>query len=86
MNNRDHAQWHAGIGPALAFAKANFVPFQEEFFTEIKRLMGCLVYAGRPLDSTPYRDLASDRLLQEVASDFIKAACGTLGQVRPLQA
>ena len=74
----------AGITAALAFAKGNFRPFQEEFFAEIKRLMGCLVYAGKPLDATPYRDLASDKLLQEVAAEFIKAACGTLGQVGAL--
>lgn len=73
----------AGITAALAFAKGNFVPFQEDFFSEIKRLMGCMLYAGRPLDDTPYRDLASANLLVEAASDFVKAACGTLGQVCP---
>lgn len=72
-----------GITAALAFAKGNFAPFQQDFFADIKRLMGCLVYSGRPLAGTPYRDLASERLLQEAASDFVKAACGTLGQVTP---
>lgn len=49
---------------------------------EVKQLMGAILFVGRSLQDTPYAALASPTLLEEVASDFVREACGLLAQVR----
>ena len=48
---------------------------------EIQRLMGCIVYAGKPAEETPYADLLSPCQWQQVAMDFTRQACNLMGQV-----
>ena len=72
----------AGAPAALAYARAHFAPFQQACMPEIKQLLGCLLFAHRPLAATPYTRLAPAALLQDVLRDFVREACGLLAQVR----
>lgn len=76
----------AGTQEALAYARQFFPAFRDTFMPEVKQLMGTMLFHGRPLQGTPYHVLSSPCLLDEVATDFVRAACGILAQVSPLYA
>lgn len=48
----------AGRGAALAYAKQHFQRYQARFMRDIQRLMGCLLYYGKPLAHSEYRWVA----------------------------
>jgi hypothetical protein len=56
-------------------------PDQEQHIRDIQRLMGCMVYADRPPEATPYADLLSPCQWDEVAAEFTRQACNLMGQV-----
>jgi CTLH/CRA C-terminal to LisH motif domain len=72
----------AGAGAALAYVRQHFAPFQEAFMPEIKQLMGCMLFPGRPLEETPYRALVAAALRDDATADLVREACGTLAQAR----
>jgi hypothetical protein len=74
--------WSTGVAAALQYAQEHFEQFQCDSMPAIKQLMGRLLYSHRDLHETPYKHLEKARLLDEVAVDFTRAACSTLGQVR----
>ena len=47
--------------------------------TEIKRLMGCFLFAHKGLENSPYADLLNPWHWTEVADMFAKDACKLLG-------
>jgi hypothetical protein len=52
---------------------------------DIQRLMGCLLFADRPPQDTPYGDLLdSPTRWGEVAQEFMRQACSLMGRVRVL--
>lgn len=57
---------------ALAYARQHFGRFQQRFMPSIQRLMGCLVYFGKPLAETKYRDLLSPTAWEDISVDFMK--------------
>jgi len=63
---------------ALAYAKVlgQFVP---KHTMEIKRLMGCFLFAHRGLENSPYSDLLDPWHWTEVADMFARDACKLLG-------
>eukprot|EP00877_Chromochloris_zofingiensis_P001811 jgi/Chrzof1/11630/Cz06g02260.t1 len=69
-----------GQSTALAYAKAQFPAFQAKHMKGIQRLMGCMVFAGRPPAQTPYADLLSPCQWDDVAQEFTKQACSLMGQ------
>jgi hypothetical protein len=71
----------AGTVEALKYARMHFNAFQDTFMPEIKQLMCCLLFSNRAFADTPYKNLENERLLSDVTADFIKEACGLLGQV-----
>ena len=79
-------QWitHSGVTEALNFAQVHMQQFHGGFMPQIKQLMGRLLYSHRALGDTPYGHLDEQALLEEVATDFTKATCRILGQVRLL--
>ncbi|KAK4346719.1 hypothetical protein RND71_033058 [Anisodus tanguticus] len=68
-----------GRDGALSYARTFFPPFATKYLTEIRRLMTCILWAGK-LDSSPYSDLLSpvhwDKLAEELARQF----CNLMGQ------
>ena len=48
-------------------------------YIEIKRLMGCFLFARRGLENSPYADLLDPWHWTEVADMFAKDACKMLG-------
>ena len=49
------------------------------FRAEIKRLMGCFLFAHRGLENSPYSDLLDPWHWTEVADMFARDACKLLG-------
>jgi E3 ubiquitin-protein transferase RMND5 len=47
-----------GRAPAVLYAQKHLAPFAATHMTDIKRLMGCLLFAGN-LEKSPYTDLVS---------------------------
>lgn len=72
----------AGVSAALAYARTHFGQFQHGHMKEIQQLMCCLVFSQKPLHESPYHHLLSTSALQDVIQDFVREACGMLGQVR----
>eukprot|EP00879_Flechtneria_rotunda_P020971 GHRR01022082.1.p1 GENE.GHRR01022082.1~~GHRR01022082.1.p1 ORF type:complete len:278 (+),score=107.40 GHRR01022082.1:190-1023(+) len=60
----------AGQTAALQYAQQHFAPFKARHMREIQRLMGCLLYADRDPEDTPYADLLSPTRWDEVAKEF----------------
>ncbi|KAL3680446.1 hypothetical protein R1sor_023402 [Riccia sorocarpa] len=71
---------------ALHYARSCFAPLASNHMTEIQRLMGCLLWAGR-LHSSPYADMLADTQWDNVATEFTRECCSLLGQAyeSPLQ-
>lgn len=71
------------VPTALAYAKANFLPFYHRYDTEIKRLMNCIIYLPiARLQVSPYADLASPALHLDLEPMFAKEYCASLGMSR----
>ena len=66
---------------ALAYLDTNLKPFYHKYTAEIVRLAGCTVYAQRMRES-PYADLASSDLHEELEPMFSKEYCTRLGMGR----
>ncbi|MEW5297956.1 MAG: hypothetical protein WDW36_001130 [Sanguina aurantia] len=85
-----HTLRHLGHGPALAYSRSHFGPFQHRHMGEIQRLMGCLLFSRRlaagaadgvTVGAGPYADLlAAPTLWEQAAQGFWQTACGLLGQ------
>lgn len=69
-----------GRGAALSYAKQHFQRYQGRFMSAIQRLMGCMLYYGKPLADSEYKDLLSPAAWDEVAADFTRQACSLMGQ------
>lgn len=69
-----------GAAGALRYAKAYFGRFSYSNTQDIQRLMGCLLFPGR-LRQSPYKDMLSNDMWNEVANEFVRQCCGLLGQV-----
>jgi hypothetical protein len=63
---------------ALAYAKI-LGQFAPKHIFEIKRLMGCFLFAHRGLEQSPYADLLDPWHWTEVADMFARDACKLLG-------
>jgi hypothetical protein len=70
-----------GTAEALEYARTHFAVFQDTFMPEIKQLMCCLLFSSRAITDTPYRSLETKQLHADVTAEFVKEACGLLGQV-----
>ena len=66
---------------ALLYAKTHFAPFYTWHAAEINRLMSCIIYVSR-LELSPYADLASPALHQDLEAMFAKEFCANLGMSR----
>jgi hypothetical protein len=81
-----HVLHNVGRAEALQYARASFGPFASCHITDIQRLMGCLLWAGR-LEASPYSDLLAPSHWDAVALEFTRECCNLLGQAyeSPLQ-
>jgi hypothetical protein len=81
-----HVLHNVGRAEALQYARASFGPFASCHITDIQRLMGCLLWAGR-LEASPYLDLLAPSHWDAVALEFTRECCNLLGQAyeSPLQ-
>lgn len=70
----------AGQGAALAYARQHFGAFKGRHLQDIQRLMGCLLFADRPAEETPYADLLSPARWAELAQEFARQACSLMGR------
>jgi hypothetical protein len=70
----------------LQYARASFGPFASCHISDIQRLMGCLLWAGR-LEVSPYSDLLAPSHWDTVTLEFTRECCNLLGQAyeSPLQ-
>mmetsp|Transcript_2254 Transcript_2254/g.5059 ORF Transcript_2254/g.5059 Transcript_2254/m.5059 type:complete len:392 (+) Transcript_2254:89-1264(+) len=71
---------HQGQQSALMYSKKHFQRFQKRHMRHIQRLMGCMLYYGKPLGECMYGDLLRPSAWEEVAQEFAKQACSLLGQ------
>lgn len=55
---------------------------QGRHLQDIQRLMGCLLFADRPPEETPYADLLCPARWGELAQEFARQACSLMGRVR----
>jgi hypothetical protein len=69
-----------GAPAALAYARAHLAPFHAAFPRETQRLMGALLFAGRP--PGPYADLLDDARWAEAGHELSRLACRLMGQAR----
>ncbi|KAK7693618.1 hypothetical protein QCA50_003187 [Cerrena zonata] len=65
---------------AIAYGKAKFPPFYDDYGAEINRLITCVIYFR--LQESPYADLASPSLHFELEPMFAKEFCACLGMSR----
>jgi hypothetical protein len=81
-----HVLHNIGRTAALQYARASFGPFASCHISDIQRLMGCLLWAGR-LEVSPYSDLLAPSHWDTVALEFTRECCNLLGQAyeSPLQ-
>ncbi|KAL2623901.1 hypothetical protein R1flu_008146 [Riccia fluitans] len=68
-----------GRSAALQYARSAFAPFANNHMTEIQRLMGCLLWAGR-LQSSPYADMLASTHWDTVVTEFTRECCSRLEQ------
>ncbi len=59
----------------ISYCSGKFIPSP----TDIKRLMGCFLFANRGLELSPYSDLLDPWHWTEVADIFARDACKLLG-------
>lgn len=64
---------------ALKYARTHFYPFAGNHMTEIQKLMGSLLWAGK-LEHSPYAQLLSPSNWDIVAEEFARQFCNILGQ------
>ncbi|GLT44209.1 hypothetical protein SLA2020_181200 [Shorea laevis] len=64
---------------ALKYARTHFVPFAGNHMTEIQKLMGCLLWAGR-LEQSPYAQLLSPTNWDIAAEELNRQFCNLLEQ------
>ncbi|KAG1666178.1 hypothetical protein FOA52_012025 [Chlamydomonas sp. UWO 241] len=69
-----------GRNAALAYGKRHFGRYQARYMRDIQRLMGCLVYYGRPLAARQYGDLLSPDAWDDAEAEFTRQACSLMGQ------
>lgn len=69
-----------GQEEALRYARGTFQNFTKNHMKEIEQLMGLLVFNKHPKDRSPYTS-AQGSQWEEVAAEFMKQACGLMGQV-----
>lgn len=74
-----HLLHTSGRSAALKYARGYFEIFAGQHMTDIQRLMGCLLWAGR-LESSPYSDLLAASHWDAVAVEFTRECCNLLGQ------
>eukprot|EP00246_Nothoceros_aenigmaticus_P000551 TRINITY_DN10822_c0_g1_i2.p1 TRINITY_DN10822_c0_g1~~TRINITY_DN10822_c0_g1_i2.p1 ORF type:complete len:385 (+),score=74.51 TRINITY_DN10822_c0_g1_i2:126-1280(+) len=74
-----HVLHTSGRSAALKYARGYFELFAAQHMTDIQRLMGCLLWAGR-LQSSPYSDLLAVAHWDAVALEFTRECCSLLGQ------
>eukprot|EP00897_Mesotaenium_endlicherianum_P008167 jgi/Mesen1/7379/ME000382S06574 len=74
-----HLLHKQGRQAALQYARNNFGPFASSHLSEIQRLMGCLLWAGR-LETSPYADLLAAIHWDSVAAEFTHECCNLVGQ------
>ena len=69
--------------PALSYAKECLRPFYSEYDVEFKRLMTCILFLPMDrLQKSPYADLASPSLHQDLEPLFAKEYCASIGMSR----
>ncbi|GFP87522.1 protein rmd5 homolog a [Phtheirospermum japonicum] len=68
-----------GRDEALKYARAFFVPFAAKHMSEIQKLMGSLLYAGR-LYSSPYAELLSSLHWDRLSDELVRQFCSLIGQ------
>ncbi|MQL98239.1 hypothetical protein Taro_030947 [Colocasia esculenta] len=64
---------------ALKYARTNLASFASVHMAEVQKLMVCLLWAGR-LDESPYAELLSPTLWENVADELAQQFCSFLGQ------
>jgi hypothetical protein len=64
---------------ALSYVRTHISPFGSNHFSEIQKLMSCLLWSGR-LHQSPYSDLLSPTNWNVVAEDLTRQFCNLLGQ------
>ncbi|KAI0223290.1 hypothetical protein L0F63_005034 [Massospora cicadina] len=64
---------------ALEYARNNFPPFLGKNLSEIKRLLGLLIYSNRKHADSPYADLLSPSFWSDIQHVFTRDFCSVLG-------
>jgi hypothetical protein len=64
---------------ALSYVRTHISPFGANHFSEIQKLMACLLWSGR-LHHSPYSDLLSPTNWNVVAEELTRQFCNLLGQ------
>ncbi|GKU94980.1 hypothetical protein SLEP1_g8398 [Rubroshorea leprosula] len=64
---------------ALKYARMHFVPFAGNHMSEIQKLMGCLLWAGR-LEQSPYAEVLSPTNWDIVVEELTRQFCNLMGQ------
>nr|GMD02717.1 protein RMD5 homolog [Ipomoea batatas] len=66
---------------ALCYARTYLAPLASPHMTEVQKLMGCLVWAGK-LEKSPYSELISPTQWEKLAVELNHEFCALLGQSR----
>ncbi|GMH44246.1 hypothetical protein BSKO_12180 [Bryopsis sp. KO-2023] len=74
-----HILEEEGQEAALRYARGTFQNFTKNHMHEIEKLMGLLVFNKHPRDRSPYSSTEGTQW-DRVASEFMKQACGLMGQ------
>lgn len=73
----------ASLVPAISYANAMLRPFYNEQPAEVSRLMACIAYLPEAkLRMSPYAELASPSLHDDLVPLFSKEYCASLGMSR----
>lgn len=70
---------HGSRDEALKYGRTYFAPFATKHFSEIQKLMACLLWAGK-LDSSPYSELLSPTHWAKLAHELGQELCNLLGE------
>lgn len=70
---------HGHRDEALSYARTYLASFANQHLSEIQKLMGCLLWAGK-IESSPYSELLSPTLWAKLAHELAQQFCNHLGE------
>ncbi|KAL3812649.1 hypothetical protein ACJIZ3_013917 [Penstemon smallii] len=68
-----------GCVEGLKYAKQFLAPFASAYWYKFRKVISCVIYAGR-LNSSPYKEFVSSEKWEELAKQFTGLYCNVIGQ------